>query len=141
MCFLGIETLRFLSVIFSLLLAICNISGICVSVNNLDNCSKKVQVILLTSLGFDTFMNLAIGLGIYGVIRNIVTCIYVFICTMICFFVVKIIVAKAIVNFDDKEMEQIVTIWYQFDVVFTGFCLMCAAPLSLKLAEKQTDAV
>ncbi|XP_034482243.1 uncharacterized protein LOC117787747 [Drosophila innubila] len=141
MCFLGFETLRFLTVIFAFLLAICNITSICVSLNNLDNCSNKVQMILTTSLGFDFFVNLAICLGIFGVLRKIVTCIYVFICTLICFFVVKIIVAKAIVNFDEKDIEQIVTVWYQFDVVFAGFCLMCATPLSLKLAEKQTDVV
>jgi len=32
--------------------------------------------------------------------------------------VVKIIVAKAVFNFDEKDIEQIVTVWYQFDVVF-----------------------
>jgi len=37
---------------------------------------------------------------------------------MCCFFVVKIVVAKSIESFDDVDAEQILSIWYQFDVVF-----------------------
>lgn len=141
MCFLGLETLRFLTIFFAFLLAICNIAGICVSINNLNYTNKKIQIILGTSLAFDLLVNLAICLGIYGVLRNIVTCIYLFICSICCFFVAKIVVAKSTVNFDDKDAELILTVWYQFDVAFAGFCLMTATPFSLKLAEKETDVV
>ncbi|XP_062132862.1 uncharacterized protein LOC133843369 [Drosophila sulfurigaster albostrigata] len=141
MCFLGFTVLRFLTFIFSSLLAICVMAGICASINKLDHYNQKIQIILCFTLAFDLLMNVAIFLGLYGVIRRILKNIYLYICALVCFFVVKITVSKAIQNFDKKETDIIITFWYQLDVVLAGFCLITATPFSLKLSEKQDDIV
>ncbi|XP_032596815.1 uncharacterized protein LOC116805884 [Drosophila grimshawi] len=96
---------------------------------------------LFASIVLDTLVNCGIIYGIYGTVRNNTSKIKRFIFVLLIFFIGKITIAKLIAEFDDKDIEIIISIWYQFDVVLTGICLVCATPLCLKILEKENRSL